>query len=492
VLKKGYRPIQLGGAALLFVPWAASSLLAFSPFASWIIAWFGSIGIFLCVWTGRVGGVDTSAPWRFRILNPIYLMQAVFAGYGFMTSIFYWLDLNGFLFANASPLEGSLAPVAQAQRFYVLAHASLAMGLVLGSRSRCLNPIRWKYRGSIAGLLLSISAGAALAGVILGFAPGLAQFREAMSHLALVAGAMSVGPSLAGEGRRWLILSISVSGALMAAALASGWKEDVLVMILLIGAGTFPMFPKATVCIGATALISSLIFLPILSSVIRKETWGQGRDRWETLALALENVRAISPAELAESNRAFLTQRLSEIGMFVGYIDSVEGGTPREGSSILMQTLLSPVPRILWKDKPDLEVLVMQRTYSHGVVSENSSVSAKPHPVVDGYLLGGGLGICLTFTFIGIVASLAYSFCESNFGGLFLGGVFFNGLFSMLWRGNSFEFMFASFFWGMITAFGTAFLCRKLGWTIRPPVDSRHRRERSPIRPETRRNMPIG
>ena len=113
----------------------------------------------------------------------------------------------------------------------------------------------------------------------------------------------------------------------------------------------------------------------------------------------------------------------------------------------------------------------MERVYAHGVVSENSSVSAKPHPVTDGYLLGGGLGVCLSFGFIGLMASLCYSLCDSCFGGVFLGGVFFNGLFSALWRGNAFEFMFSSLVWGYFAALGLSWALQYLGWTKREPAE---------------------
>ncbi len=452
---------------MLFLPWALASVPGLSAQVAWWLAWCGSWWIFAWVWSGRVGGIDSAVPWRQRILHPIFLMQGVFAGYGFVTAVFFWLDINGIAppVVMATPVPGAWELAAEAQRYFVLAHASLAFGLVLGSRPPPRYPYILAWRGSLAGLLLGIAALAGLAGLGLGLVPGLGQVELVFSRLGMVAGAMSVGPSLAPTGRGWLPISVGFNGVLLALACASGWKEEVLVLMILVGLGTFPHYPRSTVLAWTVCFAASMVVLPVLSQAIRGEAWSGGKSKWEALDSGVETLMSSTSEDLTRGSWEFFTGRLSEAGLFMEYISSVEAGTPREGLAILRQSLLAPVPRVLWSGKPDLEKQVMQRPYAHGVISELSSVSAKPHPVVDAYLTGGALGIFTCFTCIGALGSLAFAFCSARFGGVFLGGVFFNGLFSILWRGNAFEFMAATLFWAFLIAFSLDQLFRSLGWT---------------------------
>ncbi len=471
-----FRGIDLLGAALLFLPWAVSCALAASAEFSWWTAWLGSLGIFAWVWSGKAGGVDTSVPWRLRIMHPVFLVHGIFAGYGFVTAIFPWLDLNGIGPAGLAGITyGRIETAAEAQRYYVLAHASLALGLVIASRPARHQKRRFRWQGSNASLLLVVSALATLAGFIFGQLPGMGQLATVFSRLGLVAGASSLGPSLAASGRQWLPVSVAVNGVLLLIAAASGWKEEVLVLLILLSLATFPLFPKLSVAVGSLLFAASLIVLPVLSNSIRQTAWEEGSSKKEALLIGVDTLATSSTQDLVASSWIFATGRLSEAAMFMAYIESVNRGTQREGLAILRQALLAPVPRILWTGKPDLEKQVMQRAYHHGVISELSVVSAKPHPVVDAFLMGGQVGIFLTFLSLGALGSWAYLFCQSRFGGPFLGGVFFIGLFSILWRGNCFEFMFGTLFWAVSVTFGLNWLLQNLGWTYSDRSGKRRR-----------------
>ena len=480
-----FRGIEWLGVGLLFLPWILSCAFAGSAEVSWWVAWTGSIAIFAWVWSGKAGGIDTSVPWRLRIMHPLFLVHGIFAGYGFVTAIFYWLDLNGIAPAGlAGNSFGRLETAAEAQRFYVLAHASLALGLVIASRPGHCQKRRFRWQGSHASLLLVISALATLAGLVFEQIPGMGQLAIVFSRLGLVAGAASLGPSLAPSGQQWLPVSVAINGALLLFAAASGWKEEVLVLLILLGLATFPLFPKLSVTVGSLLFAASLIVLPVLSNAIRQSSWDEGMSKKEALLTGVKTLTTSSTQDLTASSWSFATGRLSEAAMFMTYIESVNRGTPREGLAILRQALLAPVPRILWAGKPDLEKQVMQRAYHHGVISEMSVVSAKPHPVVDAYLMGGHAGIFLTFLGLGALGSWAFSYCQSHFGGVFLGGVFFNGLFSILWRGNCFEFMFGTLFWAVSVTFGLNWLLQNLGWTY---VETRPKRPQSKSRLRLRR-----
>jgi len=94
----------------------------------------------------------------------------------------------------------------------------------------------------------------------------------------------------------------------------------------------------------------------------------------------------------------------------------------------------------------------MQRVYDAGVINRNSSVSAKPAYIVDGYLSGGLLGVFLSLFIYGAAAQLISQKAEQLFGGYTLGtALIFSGLFQIFWRGLSFEFIINNVFWSYVS-----------------------------------------
>jgi len=94
----------------------------------------------------------------------------------------------------------------------------------------------------------------------------------------------------------------------------------------------------------------------------------------------------------------------------------------------------------------------MERVYNSGVIRRGSNVSAKPAYIVDSYLSGGALGVFLALFVYGAAVQLISQKAEQLFGGYILGtALIFSGLFQILWRGLSFEFLLNSVFWSYIT-----------------------------------------
>jgi hypothetical protein len=94
----------------------------------------------------------------------------------------------------------------------------------------------------------------------------------------------------------------------------------------------------------------------------------------------------------------------------------------------------------------------MERVYDAGVVNRLSNVSAKPAFIADAYLSGGLMGIFISLFTYGAIAQLISTKAETLFGGYVLGtALIFSGLFQILWRGLSFEFIINSVFWSFIT-----------------------------------------
>jgi hypothetical protein len=96
--------------------------------------------------------------------------------------------------------------------------------------------------------------------------------------------------------------------------------------------------------------------------------------------------------------------------------------------------------------------MVMQRVYDAGVANRASSVSAKPAFIVDAYLSYGAIGVVLGLFAYGAIAQLIAQKAEYLFGGYILGtALMFSGLFQIMWRGLSFEFIINTVFWSYIT-----------------------------------------
>jgi len=94
----------------------------------------------------------------------------------------------------------------------------------------------------------------------------------------------------------------------------------------------------------------------------------------------------------------------------------------------------------------------MQRVYDAGVVHRGSNVSAKPAFVVDAYLSFGGVGVFAFLFLYGALAQLISIKAEKLFGGYLLGtALIFSGLFQIMWRGLSFEFIINTIFWSYIS-----------------------------------------
>src|SRR4051812_5912418 len=110
----------------LFVPFALAYLLQDYFLTSYGVAWLGSFFILWITISGRIKPLPGGRPARFQLFRPIVFTQLVFAGYTALTSIFYILSVSN----GIDPSDGiglvrpSIELAAQAQRYYVLIHAS--------------------------------------------------------------------------------------------------------------------------------------------------------------------------------------------------------------------------------------------------------------------------------------------------------------------------------------------------------------------------------
>lgn len=458
--------MQFARYAALFFPFLIATGLASEPFTSYMVAWFGSIVILFLTLSGWVRPLPSDRRLFDQVMRPFVLVHGMFAGYNFLTSIFFFLDLNGYYYFQKDLVTMMdpqlLALTAEAQRYYVLAHAGLACGLLLGMDYRKSG--KWQVRPSQnpARFLLLVALAALLVGQATAFLPGIDQIANRASKVAIVASVVALAVAIPTRKPGALLLGLGLYGFNFINAFLSGWKEEVLVMVILLALFAYPYY-RRTVTFGAPAALIFLLFiLPTYANIFRSMNWFGNSTAEEAASVAIETIRSGS-VDMARNNWQFLVGRFSEIGIFTSYIDSFDE-VGAYGFELVKQSGEALIPRAFWPEKPITEELVMERVYTFAIVSRNSRVSAKPQYVVDGFLSGRGWGVVLAGLVYGFVAVWISRKAEEWFGGYFLGsGVIFTGMFSVMWRGNSFEFITNSVVWSFVMMYGLFWLGRRTG-----------------------------
>jgi hypothetical protein len=334
---------------------------------------------------------------------------------------------------------------------------------VLAAMDYSIQP-RWRVSAqSYSALLLKLSLGVTILAFITGVIPGMTQFAIKLKELSFVAAVLSLALAIP-EGK--LVntsIAATIFGVNMINAFLSGWKEQILVPLIMLGAYLYPHYKRTVSLIFPGLLALFFIFIPTFNGIIRNLSWRGDTDSQTAAKAAIE---AISSGEedLADNNWKFLTGRLSEIGMFVKYVDKIPVEIDFYGTKIINQAVASMLPRVLWPAKPVTEQLVMERVYQVGIVDRNSIVSAKPPLVTDGYLSGGGFAVFVLALLLGYSASRISVTCENLFGNYIFGtALVYTGLFQIFWRGNCFEFMLSSVFWSLVLLYLLFHLGRYIG-----------------------------
>jgi hypothetical protein len=360
---------------------------------------------------------------------------------------------------------------AEAQRYYVLAHAAVATGILVFANYKQSG--EWRLRPDLdrPQFMLYLAGTMLVVTQALKFVPGLGQIQGKLAVFALVASVLSLALSIV-QGRKGLILiNAGLYGLNLIEAFLSGWKEEVLVVFLLLGIFLYPFYKRAVTVLAPAGFIALLVLLPAYNGIFRQLNWSGQVSAQQAAEVALDRTLE-GEVNLARQNWGFLTTRFSEIGLFVEYLDDVPERRPYYGVKIAQNGILGIIPSVVWPGKPSLERLAMERAYENGVVSRGSDVSAKPQFVVDAYLSFGALGVLLWCFLFGALASLASRLAERWFGGYLLGsGLVYTALFRIFWRGAAFEFFFNPIFWSFMVMGALFVTGRMSGYLVRAPQE---------------------
>ena len=459
----------------LFLPFLVAELLAFTPTASYLTAWAGSLGILYVTITGKIKPLPTDRPLARQILRPILFTQVIFVSYTALTSIFHFAAQQGYYYLQYNAAQAAsmqqLALLAEAQRYYVLAHAALVTGMLLAMNYRSSG--RWQLNVSPSSppkLMLAITAGTLAASSLLALVPGLSQIVGRLSTISLVASILSLALALPSRNLGLIALNLVLYGLNFFQALLSGWKQEVIVMLVLLGLFAYPYYRRTVTAVVPAGLFLLLAFLPTYNHTFRSLSWRGEMESTRAAAVAYETVTTADAQTLQQNTWRFLTGRASEIGMFTAYLRRMPEGHPFYGMQLVQQSAENMVPRALWSAKPNTEERVMERVYDHHVVSRASNVSAKPHFVVDSYLSAGALGVLGFGLLYGLLASWASRLAERWFGGYLVGtGLVYTALFQVMWTSNAFEFFFSAVLWSFTIMGGLFMLGRYFDLLVPAP-----------------------
>lgn len=444
---------------ILFIPWGLSLLFAAQPQASFIIAWVGSFFIFYVTLTGKIKPLPTDRSIAEQLMRPIFLVQIIFAGYTCCTSIFYFLSIIGYEnFHRTSQFYlvdiNQLSITAQCQRYYCLGHAAFATGILFFMRY----PVKQLYsydKAKLPNMLLLFALICFPLTEAFNRLPGLSQFSTQLNYLSFISGTLALAFAIPLKNVRNTIICLALYFFNFYNALISGFKEPIIISVLVLGIFLYPNYKKLVAAIFIPLLIILFLLLPTFNSVFRANAWS-GDDTDDATQLAIDatinSTSANGTSSLGETNWTFLTSRLSEIDMFTKFVQSTPQTIPFYKTKILQQSAEVIVPRIFWPSKPSTEELIMERVYDAGVVYRGELVSAKPAFIVDAYLSYGAWGVFIFMFAYGAIAQIIANKAEELFGGYILGtALIFSGLFQILWRGLSFEFIINAAFWSYVS-----------------------------------------
>jgi hypothetical protein len=442
---------------VLYIPWGLSILFQYDPVLSYAIAWLGSLLIFYLSLSGWLRPIPTDRPISEQLMRPVFLVQIIFAGYMAVSSIFYFFNLLGYddfhKTNNAFFIidQQKLALTAQCQRYYVLGHAAFVTGIVVFMKY----PEKQKYhieKEKLANILFVTAFITLPISIVFLMVPGLSQFYFQFSSLSFIAGTLALAFAIPLKKIWNTIFCVLLYLSNFYQALISGFKEPIIISVLVLGLFLYPNYKKIVLAVFIPALLVLFSLLPTYNRIFRESAWSDDVDSDDAYKLALSAALNNDEESKDESNWAFFVYRLSEVDMFTVFLQSTPKYVDFYGFKLIEQSGIAIVPRVFWPDKPNTEELVMERVYDAGVIRRESNVSAKPAFIVDAYLSGGTFGVFIALFLYGAIAQLISLKAEYLFGGYILGtALIFTGLFQIFWRGLSFEFLINSVFWSYVS-----------------------------------------
>ncbi|MDQ7947315.1 MAG: hypothetical protein REI78_12975 [Pedobacter sp.] len=442
---------------LIYVPWVISVATQLDPVISYFVAWLGSFFIFYWTLFSRVKFIPHDLPLAKQVMRPIVLIQLIFAGFMCCTSIFYFMDHLGYEYFNKTTLlpfreNAQTYAIAKCQRMSLLAHAALVTGMI--SQVKQFPVIKHKLNLNMDFFLIWLCVISYVLGVGSSRIASIVQFSFGLINISITCSAYVFVRGIVQRKTGFIIFGGGLFFFNFLASTLTGYKESIIINVIIISFLLYPYFKKLILFLSIPTIYILLYVLPTFVSIVRGQAWGGEKTAAEARSAAFNTILNSDSEQINENNWTFLTQRLSEIDMFTGFVKHIPREHDYYGLEIVKNSMLAIIPRALWANKFVTENISMERVYEAGVANRQSSVSAKTRPVVDGYVSAGFIGVFISIFLYGLITQWICNKAEEWFGGYELGCiVIFNAIFQNLWRGNNFEFLLNNIFYGFISMF---------------------------------------
>lgn len=451
-------------APLLFIPFYLADF-QYDPFDAYLVLWVGSLFIYFASTSGFIVPLPNDLPWYKQLFRPIFFTNTLFIGFTVFSTIFYFLDQNGFIFftklAGLTYAEDDLWYLVACQKVYNLGHASYVLGLLVFSKYKTnINKINVKNETK---LVFYLSVGLIIISQIFFMISFLNQLGVKLFFLGYVAIIVTLGLAKKNGDNRVFNIGLFIYFILLVRSLFTGRKEDSIILIILFGIVLYPYYRKLFTVFGPIVILLWFYFVPIFANTLRHFLWYEGQEQIESIQTTVDELNERSELEIEDMRWKFLVDRFSEVKMFEVLMKFKESTDKDYFGEIIGNTFISLIPRVFWAEKPETEYLAMARVYEVGIVEEGGGTSAKTKYMVDSYLVGGYTTVIFFMFLLGMLTALGSVYAEYLFGGYFWGtAIMFTGLFNILWTGNSFEFMFNAILYSFILMY----LFFQLGKTI--------------------------
>ncbi len=196
---------------ILFLPLVPAYLFSGDPVLSYSAAWLGSVFLLIASVSGWLVPLADDLPFAQQIMRPIIIIQFIFVGFNFITSIFYFLDTLGvqdFVLTNAEIDETRLLVVAECQRYYLLGHVFLLAGIY--SKGFEIKKASYLQIEDIPRFLLILSGVTLAMNILSSSIGGLGQLSKQFQNLNFLSITESFCYAITSRNRKYILFGNSV------------------------------------------------------------------------------------------------------------------------------------------------------------------------------------------------------------------------------------------------------------------------------------------
>jgi hypothetical protein len=412
---------------LLYIPYLFTLTISpTSPKELFWTCWFGHFAIYALSFSGILTPLPKDRPFFKQFFRPFIYTQLIYTTYTGVSSIFYFVDSLGYFFFTKTAVEVSTADlymIANIEQYQLLAHTTLAHGLLITTKKYPNNPSEFYYNNSIiekdfykvVTVVIIVFVILSNTGAFSGIATKLATILTNLFLLSFARG-LEIGKKIIVSG---IVLLLVVT-----LAATSGMKEGIATIGIFF---ILYFFPKKPILTTIFALIGGYYFFDFyipLTVYIRKYSWYGQSSAFEVVELYWTEYTQNLLVDKDKLQWSFLTQRLNLIGTSIKYFEYVP--TIREffGWNLIDNMLMSIIPAGLRWDNLTIDGTAMARAIECGAVEKfivDGGTSVKPTFFEDSYILGGASTIAICHLLWGYLANLMGVWCEKLFGGYEIG-----------------------------------------------------------------------